>query len=82
MSWTGSIDLIIRLLTEHEGTITHVNGSADGWHLCVVFPDRDALSQRATLPETMDFGLMYERFTIQRTRGMFNMDSQRNGVEP
>lgn len=45
MAWTGSIDFVVSILTEHEGTITHADRSADGWHLQVVFPDREVLSQ-------------------------------------
>lgn len=45
MTWTGSIDLAVELLTEQQGTITHAEGSAEGWHLRVVFPDRAVLSQ-------------------------------------
>jgi predicted DNA binding protein len=37
--------LIVQVLTQYHGTITHADGSADGWHLRVVFPDREALSQ-------------------------------------
>lgn len=45
MTWTGSIDFIVQVLTEYSGTITHADGSADGWDLRVVFPDRKSLSQ-------------------------------------
>ena len=45
MTWTDSIDFIVHLLTEHEGTITHADGSADGWELRVVFPDQESLSE-------------------------------------
>ncbi|WP_336362574.1 helix-turn-helix domain-containing protein [Halalkalicoccus salilacus] len=45
MTWTGSIDFIVQVLTEYSGTITHADGSADGWDLRVVFPDRKALSR-------------------------------------
>lgn len=45
MTWIGSIDLAVELLTEHQGTITHAEGSDKGWHLRVVFPDRATLSQ-------------------------------------
>lgn len=45
MTWTGPIDFIVQILTEHDGTITHADGSADGWQLRVVFPDRESLSQ-------------------------------------
>ena len=33
MTWTDSIDFLVHILTEHEGTITHADGSADGWEL-------------------------------------------------
>jgi predicted DNA binding protein len=45
MTWTDSIDFIVHLLTEHEGIITHADGSADGWELRVVFPDQESLSE-------------------------------------
>ncbi|WP_336365220.1 helix-turn-helix domain-containing protein [Halalkalicoccus salilacus] len=44
MTWTGPIDFIVQVLTEYSGTITHADGSADGWDLRVVFPDRQSLS--------------------------------------
>ncbi|WP_336365449.1 helix-turn-helix domain-containing protein [Halalkalicoccus salilacus] len=45
MTWTGSIDFVVQVLTEYSGTITHADGSADGWDLRVVFPDREELSR-------------------------------------
>ena len=45
MTWTGPIDVIVQVLTEYSGTITHADGSADGWDLRVVFPDREVLSR-------------------------------------
>jgi predicted DNA binding protein len=45
MIWTGAIDFVVQILTEYSGTVTHAAGSADGWDLRVVFPDREALSQ-------------------------------------
>jgi predicted DNA binding protein len=45
MTWIGSIDFVVQILTEHQGTITHAEGSSDGWHLRVVFPDRKSLSK-------------------------------------
>lgn len=45
MTWTGSIDRIVPLLTNHEGTITHATGTDDGWHLRVLFPEHKALSR-------------------------------------
>ena len=45
MMWTGSIDFVVQLVTEHDGTITHADGSGERWRLRAVFPDRDALSR-------------------------------------
>lgn len=45
MTWTGPIDLIVQLLTEYHGTITHATGSDDRWDFRAVFPDHDSLSQ-------------------------------------
>ena len=45
MTWTGPIDFIVQVLTEYSGTVTHADGSADGWDLRVVFPDRESLSR-------------------------------------
>ena len=45
MTWTGSINFIVHVLTDHEGSITHADGSTDGWDLRVVFPDKESLSE-------------------------------------
>jgi predicted DNA binding protein len=62
MTWTGSIDFIVQVLTEYSGTITHADGSADGWDLRVVFPDRQALSR--AYEAAQQAGLQFEVKTI------------------
>lgn len=57
MTWTGMIDQIVPLLTDHEGTITHATGSVDGWSLRVLFPDRVALSKAHDYLEEAGFSL-------------------------
>lgn len=57
MTWTGMIDQIVPLLTEHEGTITHATGSTDEWSLRVLFPDRAALSEAYDYLEEAGFSL-------------------------
>lgn len=57
MTWTGSIDRLIPLLTNHEGTITHAVGSVEGWRLRVLFPDHDALSEAHDDLREADFSL-------------------------
>ncbi|MFC6906849.1 bacterio-opsin activator domain-containing protein [Halalkalicoccus tibetensis] len=57
MTWEGMIDQIVPLLTDHEGTITHATGSADGWSLRVLFPDRAALSEAHDYLQEAGFSL-------------------------
>lgn len=57
MTWTGSIDRIVPLLTNHEGTITHAVGSVEGWRLRVLFPDHEALSEAHGYLREADFSL-------------------------
>ncbi|WP_336364835.1 helix-turn-helix domain-containing protein [Halalkalicoccus salilacus] len=64
MTWTGAIDFIVPILTEYSGTITHADGSADGWELRVVFPDREALSRANQAAEESGF-----RFDIKTIYG-------------
>ncbi|MFC6906752.1 bacterio-opsin activator domain-containing protein [Halalkalicoccus tibetensis] len=60
MTWAGTIDRIVPLLTEHEGTITHATGSADGWSLRVLFPDRAVLSETHDYLQEAGFSLTVE----------------------
>lgn len=57
MTWAGTIDRIVPLLTDHEGTITHATGSADSWSLRVLFPDREALSEAHNYLKEAGFSL-------------------------
>lgn len=49
MDWHGNIQLILQMLTTEGAVILDVRGSTDGWHLRVLFPDRD------NVRETIDF---------------------------
>lgn len=60
MTWGGSIDRIVPLLTDHQGTITHAHGSSDGWSLRVLFPDRAALSEASDYLREAGFTLKVE----------------------
>ncbi|MFC6906707.1 bacterio-opsin activator domain-containing protein [Halalkalicoccus tibetensis] len=57
MTWAGTIDRIVPLLTDHEGTITHATGSVDSWSLRVLFPDREALSEAHDYLQEAGFSL-------------------------
>lgn len=64
MTWTGAIDFIVPILTEYSGTITHADGSADGWELRVVFPDREELARANEAAQESGF-----RFDIKTIYG-------------
>ena len=64
MTWTGSIDFIVQVLTEYSGTVTHADGSADGWDLRVVFPDRQSLSRANEAAQEAGF-----QFAVQTIYG-------------
>ncbi|MFC7009771.1 helix-turn-helix domain-containing protein [Halalkalicoccus salilacus] len=71
MTWTGPIDFLVQVLTEYSGTITHADGSADGWDLRVVFPDRQSLSR--AYEAAQEGGLQLDIKTIygsEDTRGV------------
>lgn len=48
MTWTGPVERLVSLLTDHEGTITHASGSVDGWQLRILFSDHADLSEAHT----------------------------------
>lgn len=66
MTWTGSIDFVVQLLTEHQGTITHAETTDTRWHLRVVFPDRRHSLKRTTTLTMPASKLMFTRFTRQK----------------
>ncbi|WP_336365044.1 bacterio-opsin activator domain-containing protein [Halalkalicoccus salilacus] len=83
MTWTGAIDFIVHILTEHEGTITHADGSVDGWELRVLFPDHESLSEAHNAAH--EAGFWFDVTTIYGTgdtRGIQHglTDTQRNAL--
>jgi predicted DNA binding protein len=44
MEWTTNIELTLEILTTPEAVILDANGTADGWYLRILFPDRDNVS--------------------------------------
>jgi predicted DNA binding protein len=69
MEWTGSIDLIVHLLTEQDGTITHADGRNEVWQLRVLFPDRAALSRTHDYANDNGFSL--------DVRAIYGMEDER-----
>jgi predicted DNA binding protein len=41
MQWNANIQLVLQFFTMEGAVILDAEGSADGWHLRVLFPDRD-----------------------------------------
>ncbi|WP_336343515.1 helix-turn-helix domain-containing protein [Halalkalicoccus ordinarius] len=71
MEWVDSIEMVIHILLEEEGTILHARGKYDGWHVRVLFPDRDSLSRTYDFAD--DHGL---RFDVVR---IYELDDERKG---
>lgn len=64
MEWNEPIDLLIHIMIEQEGAITHAASSTNNWSLRVSFPERDALTQAQELQELAqqnDFSLEIRR---------------------
>lgn len=71
MEWIDATEMIVHILLEEEGTILHAMGQSDGWHVRVLFPDRDSLSR------TYDFADEHGmRFDVVR---IYALDDDRKG---
>ncbi|WP_049902592.1 helix-turn-helix domain-containing protein [Halococcus agarilyticus] len=44
MDWVANIETVVYALLEHDGTVLSASGRKDGWHLRILFPDRNSLS--------------------------------------
>lgn len=44
MDWVANIRTVVYALLEHDGTVLSASGRSDGWHLRILFPDRESLS--------------------------------------
>ncbi len=44
MDWVANVETVVHALLEHDGTVLNASGRADGWHLRILFPDRESLS--------------------------------------
>lgn len=44
MRWAANVQLVLEILTNTAALVLDAVGSADGWNLRVLFPDRDALT--------------------------------------
>ncbi|ODR83238.1 DNA-binding protein [Haladaptatus sp. W1] len=44
MEWTDHIQTLVHILVDEEATVLSASGNSTHWHLRILFPDRDALS--------------------------------------
>lgn len=71
MEWIDSIEMAVHILLDEEGTILHAMGQSDGWHIRVLFPDRNSLSRTYDFAQENDLRLDVVR--------IYELDSDRQG---
>ncbi|WP_336363676.1 helix-turn-helix domain-containing protein [Halalkalicoccus salilacus] len=71
MDWVESIETLVHILTEEEGTILVAESTERGWFLRILFPDRESLS--TTYDFCRENGLSID---VQR---IYNIDDGRQG---
>jgi predicted DNA binding protein len=75
MDWSANIQLVLRILTTEGAVILDAVGSAAGWHLRVLFPDRDDVR------ETHDFCEAHNlTVTIRNIRHLDDEDPRQESV--
>lgn len=71
MEWIDSVEVLVHILIEQEGTILTAEGGQDGWSMRILFPDREALSRTYEFCEENDL-----RFDLRR---ICNVDEGKEG---
>ncbi|WP_336343386.1 helix-turn-helix domain-containing protein [Halalkalicoccus ordinarius] len=71
MHWLDSIQTLVHILIEEEGTILVAEGNRSGWFLRVLFPDRDSLSRAYDFCRENGLSLDVQR--------IYNVDDGRQG---
>lgn len=71
MEWIDSIETLIHILVEEDGTILAAEGRQDGWFMRILFPDRDALSRTYEFCEDNDLSIEIRR--------IYNVDKGKQG---
>jgi predicted DNA binding protein len=61
MEWIASIETLVHILVEEEGTILAAEGRQDGWNMRILVPDREALSRTYEFCEENDLSLELQR---------------------
>lgn len=79
MEWVADIRILVHVLLEENGTILSAYGSGNGWHLRILFPDRDSLSATFDFCEQHDLTLEIERIyelDDAARRGQYGLTSE------
>ncbi|WP_231184350.1 bacterio-opsin activator domain-containing protein [Haladaptatus sp. DYF46] len=71
MEWTDHIQTLIHILVDEEATVLSASGNSSHWHLRILFPDRDALSQTYDYCRENDLSL--------DIRNIYQLDQGRKG---
>jgi hypothetical protein len=75
MEWVDHVELLLRMITNHEATVLDAYGKRDHWKLRVMYPDRDELS--AVSEFCNSHGLSFE---IESVRDMEGEPAGRYGL--
>jgi predicted DNA binding protein len=75
MDWQANIQLVLRILTTEGAVILDTTGSVDGWHLRVLFPDRDDVRTTTEFCETYNITL-----NINTIRHLDDDDARQGGI--
>lgn len=71
MEWTDHIQTLVHILVDEEATVLSASGNSSHWHLRILFPDRDALSQTYDYCRENDLSL--------DIRNIYQLDEGRKG---
>jgi predicted DNA binding protein len=71
MEWTDHIQTLVHILVDEEATVLSASGNSSHWHLRILFPDRDALSQTYDYCRENDLSL--------DIRNIYQLDQGRKG---
>ncbi|GAA0663181.1 helix-turn-helix domain-containing protein [Natronoarchaeum mannanilyticum] len=79
MEWVEDIRFILHVLTEEDGTILSAYGNGDGWHLRILFTDRESLSATFDFCDqqglSLDIKRIYELEDATR-RGQYGLTAE------
>ncbi|NHN59940.1 MULTISPECIES: bacterio-opsin activator domain-containing protein [Halorussus] len=79
MEWVESVEVLLHSMTEHGAAVLKARGKGDRWHLRILFPDREAVSQTEDFSRDRELGIDVEQIhELDRrdTQGQFGLTTQ------